>query len=270
MFPIAAWYTQTMSNVGREDRSIPTPSGRTPAFARAATRAAAVLLASVAALSQSGCRALGTDEIANFFTPTSALTTRSINTGVYIAPEYPVAVYIAADDFTADVYLTDIPLSRLADDADTLADARGTIVHVHVFLVPWAGKTPVADSAVNCAVRQIVVAGGQFGLYSGGGFVLTDEPGGSTYSADIRQADLRLAATSPGFVDKLGPALIEGGFSATSDIKASRLIAGRMAAIEANLAQVNVQEFDMPQTGIERRTRPGERAPEKKRGDEKK
>jgi len=248
-----------MSNVSREGRRV---------IARivwTAGRSLVILSASVVLMSQAGCRALGTDEIANFFSPTSSLTTRSINTGAYIAPEYPVAVYAAADDFTADVYLTDIPLSRLADDADALSDVRGTIVHVHVFLVPWAGKTPVADSAVNCAVREIVVSGGQFGLYSGGGFIMTDEPGGATYSANVRQADLRLAALSPGFVDKLGPALIEGGFNATRDLKASRLIAGRMSAIEARLAAVNIQEFDMPQTGIERRLRPGEKPPEKKK-----
>jgi hypothetical protein len=221
-------------------------------------------------LSAPGCRALGTDEIANFFTSTSSLTTRSINTGVYIAPEYPVAVFVETDDFTADVYLTDIPLSRLADDADTLSDVRGTIVHIHVFLVPWAGRTPVADSAVNCTVREIVVSGGEMGLYSGGGFIMTSEPDGAQYSADVRQADLRLAAASAGFVDKLGASLMEGGFTSTSDVKASRILAGRMASIAARLSPVNVQGFDLPQTGIERRFRPGEKAPEKKPTPEKK
>ncbi len=221
-------------------------------------------------LSASGCRALGTDEIASFFTSTSSLTTRSINTGAYIAPEYPVAVFVETDDFTADVYLTDIPLSRLSDDADALLDVRGTIVHLHVFLVPWAGRTPIADSAVNCTVREIVVAGGEMGLYGGGGFMMTSEPEGSTYSADVRQADLRLAAASAGFVDKLGASLMEGGFTATSDVKASRILAGRMASIASRLTPVNVQDFDLPQTGIERRFRPGEQAPEKKPAPEKK
>jgi hypothetical protein len=86
-----------------------------------------------------------------------------------------LAVYAAQDRNTADLYLTDLPMERLSAEDDTLAGLSGTIVHVSIFLVPTAGRTPIDVTAVNASIRQVVIADGVVGVYSGGGFVDVEE-----------------------------------------------------------------------------------------------
>lgn len=186
------------------------------------------------------CLTSACTSVENWFSAPGSVSTVSVITGKYIEGDLPTAVYTMPDEFTADVYLTNLPISRLGDVSDNLADLSGTVVHIHVFLVPAAGKTPIAQHAVNASVRQLVLSSGQAGLYSGGGFVFTDEPGDSSYSASVRDSSMRLAVASSGFVDQLGQANLTGGFNASLDDKAARLIAGRLAQYALTLPKAEV------------------------------
>lgn len=164
------------------------------------------------------------------------LTATSASGAATFAPGAGTAVYKPIDDNSADVYLTDLPMERLADSRDTLADLSGTIVHVHLFLVPTAGSTPVDSTACNAAARLAVFANGAAGIYSGGGFVFpTTIPGEGDYSGQIRNASLRLVHATADFADKLGPTVLVGGMIAKRDEAAAAVIAGRLANVAQRL-----------------------------------
>jgi hypothetical protein len=174
----------------------------------------------------------------------TGITTTSVATGAFISPTFGTAVYRFIDENTADVYLTDIPLARLADESDTLSDVTGSIVHVHVFLTPKAGRTPIDQTATNATVRHVIFAGGSDvgnaapaqGIYSGAGFVLTSTIGKTSLNGSIREVSARLSAGSPAFADALGPSMIRGSFSAALDDPASRTIAARVASLGNTLS----------------------------------
>ncbi len=162
----------------------------------------------------------------------------SANGRAAFTPGVLTGVYKPIDENSADVYLTDLPLDRLADTKDAMSDLSGTIVHVHLFLVPSAGDTPVDSTACNAAARMVVFSGGAVGVYSGGGFVFpTDVPGGETYDGRIRNATLRLGQATADFADKLGPTVLTGALSAKRDEGAAAVIAGRLASVANGLAR---------------------------------
>ncbi len=147
-------------------------------------------------------------------------------------------VYKPVDAHSADVYATDLPLDRLADTRDAMADLSGTIVHVHVFLVPSAGDTPVDSTACNAATRMAVFSQGAIGVYAGGGFVFpTSVPGDGDYAGRIRNATLRLAQATPDFADRLGPTVLTGSLGARLDEGAAAVIAARLAAVAGTLTR---------------------------------
>jgi hypothetical protein len=157
-----------------------------------------------------------------------------------VVPEFRVRTYIPVDLNSADVYLSDIPSERLLDPNDSLADAAGSIVHIHMFLVPEAGSTPIDPTACNATVRQVVLAGPRgpegklpaVGVYGGGGFVLPgDDPGARSFSGDLFDATLKLTHATPGFVDRLGAARMSGEFAARRDDGLSRAVAQRFEAL---------------------------------------
>lgn len=203
---------------------------------RRAVAGLSLLLAITASIGGCGLR---------LFSSGSAITTSSAMSGEYIAADLPIAIFASPDDSTVDAFLTDLPLARLADPADTLSDLSGSIVHVHIFLIPEAGKTPIDDSALNAAVRHVVIARGAVGEYVGGGFVAAGDPPalgeGDSYGADIRSASLHISRAGGAFADKLGPAVISGSFSAIRDEKACRVVAARLAQFSMQLPKVDAQ-----------------------------
>ncbi len=135
----------------------------------------------------------------------------------------PLSVYAWFDANTADVYLTD--LSPQALGSADIAAGDGNLVHLHMFMNPSAGLTPIADTACSVTVRHVVFAKGRVGIYGGGGFLNPrGKPGESTFGGDVRDATVRLLSSTPGFEDKLGPALWSGSFSA-ADNRATALVA---------------------------------------------
>jgi hypothetical protein len=162
------------------------------------------------------------------------LTLRSINSpaGAFLAPAFQTGVYRSTDPNTADLFLTDIPLSRLTDPADTLADAEGSVLHLHMFLVPAAGKTPIDSSACNASIRHVVLSHGAIGFYGGGGFFYpNDTPGDAQMQGTIAEASLRLVRASRDFNDLLGSSVAEGTLNAALDDKMAKAIAARLDAL---------------------------------------
>lgn len=140
----------------------------------------------------------------------------------------PERAVIVHDRNTADVYLTDLSpatLDRIAQGRLT-GDVSGTLVHIHIFLSPRAGRTPISDDAASATARIVVVARGQVGVYDAAGFLM---PGNSLrrgYAAGtLRNAPTRLTRATDGFDDLLGSGRTEIRFGANPNDEAAERIA---------------------------------------------
>ncbi len=159
----------------------------------------------------------------------SELTIRSADKPGALTPAMQTAVYRRYDENSADLYLTDLPLARLADPADKLEDASGNLLHVHLFLIPYAGRTPVDSTACNVTIRHIIVSGGAVGVYGGGGFMYASgRTGDSVFGGIMQGASLRLVRATPDFQDLLGPALLDGTIKAGLDERGAVTLAERV------------------------------------------
>ena len=135
------------------------------------------------------------------------------------------------DKNSADVYLTDLSpdtLERVAN-GDAGPETSGTILHVHVFLSPEAGKTPIERTAASATARLVVLARGHAGVYDGAGFLM---PGRSLRkgraSGTLRHAPTRLTRRTAGFEDLLGASTMRVTFGSRADEPTSDLIARAM------------------------------------------
>lgn len=173
--------------------------------------------------------------------PSAEMAAVSNSSGKALRPAFTTAIYRAADRSTVDVYLTDLPLARLADPADKLDGLSGSIVHVALFLQPVAGKTPIDPTACSGSVRQLVIADGAAGIYGGGAFITTAEPGKESLSGTVRGGTVRLTQASNDFNDLLGPASMEGAFTARYDDAACRAIAQRLQDAAMTLPKVKME-----------------------------
>ncbi|MBL8745493.1 MAG: hypothetical protein JNK58_03960 [Phycisphaerae bacterium] len=135
-----------------------------------------------------------------------------------IQPTVRTAVYRFVDQNTADVYLSDFPPNTIVDRLTAIEGEPGTIVHIHVFLAPQAGKTPIDFTASNAALKCIVLSGRSMGVYGGGGFVLPASTlGDISFGARVREATVRLVSSREGFADRLGNGWVEGNIEARRD-----------------------------------------------------
>jgi hypothetical protein len=188
--------------------------------------------------------------------PGGELEATSLDGGKRLAPALSTAAYLALDENTADVYLSDLPRARFTDPRDSLADAAGSIVHVHVFLVPQAGSTPIDPTACNVTIRHLVLAGPsggireasdtpRMGLYAGGGFFLPQgDLGEGTVGGSVREASHRLTRATPGFTDLLGPGTLSGRFNAREDEDLARAMRAKLELLVARLPAI--QGLDEP------------------------
>ncbi len=176
-------------------------------------------------------------------TSRAALSLDALDGDAAYGPRLTTIAYRAIDANVADVYLSDLPMARLTDPNDALTGARGTIVHIHLFLVPRAGRTPIAPDACNLLIRQVVLAGGPVGLYAGGGFALpSTRPGASRLAISLADSTLRLERASAGFDDRLGPATMTGTARAVRDDELAETLGARFDAIAAALPQLRTTE----------------------------
>lgn len=163
---------------------------------------------------------------------TPGMALRSAQGRGTLDPNFTTRCYIPTEDKAgADVYLTDLPPELWRPDSD-LAGISGTMVHVHLFLRPKAGKTPQAETASNLNIRYVVIGKGAVGVYAGGGFLLpSGTPGDETFGGRIDRASLRLSRAGEGFKDLLGPCELSGRFRAERNETAARLIEARMGQV---------------------------------------
>jgi len=126
--------------------------------------------------------------------------------------DFDTAYYVFDTDDAITIVLLEGP-----EDEPTQAAA------IRLMWNPRAGRTPVNPDATNATIQYIVFANrrtdeGYFrevGVYSGAGFLyLESEPGESTLTASLWQADILLADRSDRFRDLLGQSTLRGGFTA--------------------------------------------------------
>lgn len=143
-----------------------------------------------------------------------------------IQPAIATAIYRAVDSNTADIFLSDFPPDVLAERLSMGASGPpGTFTHIHLFVEPKAGQTPIDFTATSATARYIVFTGSSFGIYGGGGFLLpSDDVGDSTFSGRIEEGTLKLIHAEPGFADRLGLCQISGRVTVKrDDAEAERL-----------------------------------------------
>lgn len=194
-------------------------------------RIPSLLLAGVACLLLMGCAGggvLGT----GITLSGGSVTIESPSENVVLKPDLNLRVYRAIDQNTADFFLSDL-------DEDTLLDwlagdnttARGNLIHIHMFLHPKAGRTPIDYTASNVTITHTVIAGDVFGVYGGGGFLLpSGNSGDKSMGGNLRDATLRYLRGSDGFVDRMDTAEISGGISAKRNDELAQRISTLIAA----------------------------------------
>ena len=155
----------------------------------------------------------------------SGLRFESMDQGTVLAPAIAAIGYRADDTSTAEFYISDIPLRELAR-AESFEELAGTIVHIHLFIRPKPGKTPIQPTASTATIQAVVLARGEVGLYGGGGFMLpAGTPGDDSFGGSIRGGSVRLLAATPGFADRLGAAHFTAGINAPDDEAAAAIMA---------------------------------------------
>lgn len=131
-------------------------------------------------------------------------------------------VYSAVDRNTADFYLTNLPPQASKPGTDPLS-LTGTLIHVHLFLQPLAGRTPLGSDSCNVTVRQLVLSGGEAGIYAGGAFMTPRDPiGGESSGGRFTHATLQLLARTGNFNDLLGASEMSADFNATRNDPAAQ------------------------------------------------
>lgn len=143
----------------------------------------------------------------------------------------------AVDDInTADVYLTDLSddtLARIAS-GEPVPEVSGTLVHIHLFLNPKPGRTPIEPTAANASARIVVLARGNVGVYDGAGFLLAGKSlEKNRASGTLRNAHTRLSRATPGFQDLLGQSTLELRFGARENLEQAETIARAVRLLSA-------------------------------------
>lgn len=151
----------------------------------------------------------------------------SVQTSAKLEARLSTAAYVEADEYAADIYLTDLSPADLLPEAD-LKGTWGQFIHVHLFIEPNAGDTPISRDACTAIVRHFVISDGQIGLYGGGGFMQpSGKPGDSSMSGSLADATMKPITHTPGFVDRLGSSVFSGSVGGKRDpAEAERLHKG--------------------------------------------
>lgn len=138
----------------------------------------------------------------------------SIQTRATLSPNLNSGWFSAADENTADMYLTDLPPETLTS-IEALSGATGHIVHVRMLLRPKAGNTPIEPTALSASVVHVVLSGGQIGVYQGGGFFTpSGSTGDRTFGGSLVGGRVQLGAATAGFADRLGASEMSAGIRA--------------------------------------------------------
>lgn len=189
-----------------------------------------LIIAAATGLSLSACNALRGGGGSG-----GSSTVISDTTGTVYETNLRTRVYRYHDDNTADIYLTDLSDQMLTAFFQANADwsqISGTIVHIHLFLDPKPGKTPIEPTAANASIRYAIISNGQIGIYDGAGFILPGQkPGKDSINGAFKAAPLRLSRATDGFADPLTPARLDMSFDAKLDEQAAPELQARLDAM---------------------------------------
>lgn len=165
----------------------------------------------------------------------SALRIASQDRAAAVELTIVTAVFRAGDENTADFYLSDLPEEQIIERlALGPAGAPANVIHVHLFLAPAAGQTPIAFTASNVSITYAVLTGDSMGVYGGGGFLLPSTGVlDSTFSGRMQGATLRLLRGRPGFADRLGLSEMSGIVAARRDDVFAEQIGARLTLLLA-------------------------------------
>ncbi len=194
---------------------------------RTPTRLALLLGLIAAAAAPSACSVVGGG------TPTFRAVSQSGN-GVF-EPTIRTAIYKKVDSNTASIILSDLPEadleSRLAGGARGMP---GAVLHLQMFVQPYAGRTPVASTACNTSITLVLFTGESMGIYGGGGFMFPSSTvGDAQFSARMDGATMRLLVAGPGFADRLGLSEASGRITARRDDALAEAINSRLTMLLA-------------------------------------
>jgi hypothetical protein len=158
----------------------------------------------------------------------NSVRVQSSRSAVTDFPKLPVGAYLPEGPGAASVFLTDLDTSAL-DRGTDLSGVSGRIVQIRMFLSPSSGNTPVGKNACSATVRHIILAEGNIGVYSGGGFLWPDtNVGDPRLAGTVSNATMRLTGSHGNFSDRLGAATLEATFSARRDEALARRISARV------------------------------------------
>ena len=174
----------------------------------------------------------------------TTISIRSTTAPAFLRLRPTLAIYAPIDQNTADFFLTDLTLDQL-DPGTPLTEISGQITHIHMFIKPRAGRTPIANSACSATIRHFVLARGQIGVYSGGGFLFpSGKSGNKNFGGSIQKAPLRLTASTTGFADLIGPSELNARFNLPLDESKAKLVRRRMQQILNAANRTQKQESD--------------------------
>lgn len=182
----------------------------TPAARRCAAPALVTVLLANAAVTLCGCNWTNP-----YGTSVSDIRATSLTDDpVSVTGDFTTAVY--SDQLTSELsfYVSDLE----ADDLINGDMDNGQVLRIELLWEPKPGKTPLDSSATNIALRYVIFADGEVGLYEGGGFALTNRVSFTErITISMLDSSLRLSDSTPGFRDLLGPTRITGTFTASLD-----------------------------------------------------
>ncbi|MEO1584809.1 MAG: hypothetical protein AAFR96_09585 [Planctomycetota bacterium] len=166
-------------------------------------------------------------------TPTSPTTptASTANSGqAKLAPRLITKAYTYQDENTVNIYLSNLTPAELARTPND-EPLVGQIVHIHMFIRPDPGRTPIEPDALNTSIRHAILApDGATGIYAGGGFLLPKSKARSgSFEGTISRGTLTLQAATPNFNDALGPASLRATFDVPNDTELANLMATRFA-----------------------------------------
>ena len=149
----------------------------------------------------------------------------------------PTRAYTYQDKNTADIYLTDLSQDQLTNFFENDADwstFTGSMVHVHLFLSPKPGKTPIEPTAANATVRYIVLTKGEIGVYDGAGFILPGKKiGKDSISGALNGAPAKLTRSTARFSDPLPATRLDLSFSAKENTPLAEELRARVNALSS-------------------------------------
>jgi hypothetical protein len=180
-------------------------------------------------------------------------------------PDYVTAAYMYRDENSADLYFSEFPEEWFTGSGGKAGVAPGSILHVHFFLSPVAGSTPIDVTACNALFLNLILTGEksprerdqegadaaqprrvgmpEMGLYAGGGFLFPDgDPGDEEFGGGIDRASHRLSRSTPGFVDLLGTGMLTGRISAPLNEGLAKAMRARLDELVGMLPPVVIEK----------------------------